>query len=336
MGEYLGKLPERDPLYSYLRYEIQPQLCGVHHPVYRVFRMNASNDVYLYEEKHSGSRCIGKFFLSAQQNDPEAAARRLDREYHHLDMMRRNGFSGGWHYIARPLGRNDFLNKLLAVEFCGGELLSSILSRGIRDRDDGLIYAKLTALAWFLARFHNRTAQPERVDFQEACSYLDLLCGQLRWGGVIGSNSSGEIAWLRDRWREQAKMWSDCRVFVHGDATPENFLFGDGLHVISFDLERLRCADRIFDTGRIAGEIKHFFLAATGNRYAAEPFIGHFLWEYACHFPDRERTFQETTRRVPFYMGATLLRIARNSWLDFSYRRQLVYEAKECLRRWML
>ena len=118
------------------------------------------------------------------------------------------------------------------------------------------------------------------------------------------------------------------------------------------DLYQIGClglvkAIRNFDTGynvrfstyavpMIAGEIKHFFLAATGNRYAAEPFIGHFLWEYACHFPDRERTFQETTRRVPFYMGATLLRIARNSWLDFSYRRQLVYEAKECLRRWML
>ncbi len=337
MGQFLGHLPERDPLFQYLKYEIQPQLGGgARRLKYRVFRLNASNDVYLYEEKYSGARCIGKFFLSGCRPDSDAAARRLGREHHHLEMMRGYGFSGSPHYIARPLGRNDSLNRLLVVEYCYGELLSSIIQRAIRDRDDRLLYAKLTALACFLARFHNRTARAERVDFHEACSYLDTLSSQLQWGGVIGPNSAGELAWLRDRWREEPKMWSDCRVFVHGDATPENFMFGDGLSVISFDLERLRCADRIFDTGRIAGELKHFFLAATGDRYAAEPFIGHFLWEYACHFPDREQTFRETARRVPFYMGATLLRIARNSWLDFSYRRQLVHEAKECLRRWTI
>ena len=131
-------------------------------------------------------------------------------------------------------------------------------------------------------------------------------------------------------------MWEDCQVFVHGDATPDNFLFGDGLAVISFDLERLKRADRVFDTGRVAAELMHFFLLMTGNKYAAEPFIGHFLWEYACHFPDRERTFEQTTRRVPFYMGTTLMRIARNPWLDWNYRLRLIHEAKQCLRRWYL
>ena len=107
--------------------------------------------------------------------------------------------------------------------------------------------------------------------------------------------------------------------------------YGDGLYVISFDLERCRRTDRVFDVGRLAGELKHFFLRTTGNKYAAEPFIGHFLWEYACHFPDRERAFAAICRRVPFYMGTTLLRIARNGYLPREYRRQLVEEAKCCL-----
>jgi len=77
----------------------------------------------------------------------------------------------------------------------------------------------------------------------------------------------------------------------------------------------------------------HFFLQSTGNKYAAEPFIGHFLWEYSCHFPDRDQTFRSTTARVPFYMGITLLRIARNEWFSPEYRRQLINEAKQCLRR---
>ena len=128
-------------------------------------------------------------------------------------------------------------------------------------------------------------------------------------------------------------MWSDQEVLVHGDATPSNFFFGDGLHVISFDMERVKQSDRVFDVGRIAGELQHFFLRSTGNKYNAEKFIGHFLWEYCCHFPDRNSAFQSVCCRIPFYMGTTLLRIARNGYLDVSYRRKLVNEAFNCLGR---
>jgi len=333
---YLGYLSGNDPLFQYLKYEIQPQLAGFSdHLKYRVVRLNGSNDVYLYHEKNSGTRVIGKFFLSSRCPDPDAASRRLEREYGNLAMMHADGFDGGGpHYIARPLGRNSDLNRLLVIEFCNGELLSSILARAVRDHDDGLIYSKLTALAWFLARFHNRTAAPQwRVDFDQESSYYGSLVRRLRFLNEIGDADVSELYWLLDRWREQPKMREDCQVLVHGDATPDNFLFGDGLSVISFDLERLHRSDRVFDTGRIAGELFHFFLLTTGNKYAAEPFIGHFLWEYACHFPDRERTFEQTSRRVPFYMGGTLLRIARNSWLDWNYRLRLIHEAKLCLRR---
>ena len=174
------------------------------------------------------------------------------------------------------------------------------------------------------------------VDSQTGAPRVKVNVFCAKPGIVIGANGANELYYLRDRWREQPKMWEDCQVFVHGDATPDNFLFGDGLAVISFDLERLKRADRVFDTGRVAAELMHFFLLMTGNKYAAEPFIGHFLWEYACHFPDRERTFEQTTRRVPFYMGTTLLRIARNPWLDWNYRLRLIHEAKQCLRRWYL
>ena len=335
--KYLGHLPERDPLFQYLKHEIQPQLGGfLNHPDYRVFQLHGSNAVYLYEEKHRGTLVIGKFFLSDRERDPAAASRKLEREYHNLAMMHGSGFSGSPHYIARPLGRNDWLNRLLVIEYCYGELLSSIIMRAIRNRDSGLLYAKLTALAYFLARFHNNTAAGWRIDFNEAGAYMDSLTGRLQFQNQIGANGANELYYLRDRWREQPKMWEDCQVFVHGDATPDNFLFGDGLAVISFDLERLKRADRVFDTGRVAAELMHFFLLMTGNKYAAEPFIGHFLWEYACHFPDRERTFEQTTRRVPFYMGTTLLRIARNPWLDWNYRLRLIHEAKQCLRRWYL
>jgi hypothetical protein len=102
--------------------------------------------------------------------------------------------------------------------------------------------------------------------------------------------------------------------------------------VIAIDLERMKRADRVFDVGRIAGELQHFYLQATGDKFGAEPFIGHFLWEYACHFPDRERAFRSITSRVPFQMGLTLLRIARNDWIDAPHRQRLIQQAKVILR----
>ena len=73
-------------------------------------------------------------------------------------------------------------------------------------------------------------------------------------------------------------------------------------------------------------------MSATGSRHRAEPFIGHFLWEYSCHFPDREVTFASITSRVPYYMGLNLLRIARNDYVDDHYRRRLIRQAKRHLR----
>lgn len=332
---FMGHLPEHDPLYGYLRYEILPQFGnGSGKMKFRVFRLNGSNDVYLYEEKYSGRKVIGKFFRSAREPDPQIAARRLEREFQNLCRMRDYGFCSWPHYIARPLGRNHSLNQLLVMEFCDGELMSNLMLRAFHAKDDGLLFYKLTGLAYFLSKFHNRTVLDDHVDFSPSCDYFDSLVGRLLFQHEISSNDAGEFYWLRDRWREQAKMWEDRTVWVHGDATPDNFLFGDDLWVISFDLERMRRSDRIFDVGRIVGELMHFFLLNTGNKYEAEPFIGHFLWEYACHFPDRERTFQSITRRIPFYMGMTLLRIARNSWLSWDQRQKLIQEGRQCLRRW--
>lgn len=329
IGEYLGHLPRHDPLYGYLAHEIFPQLGSSAGDGIRVFSTSGSNAVYLYEDRATCARVVGKFFFSNRMHDWETASRRLDREYRNINEFR--SLLSWPHYVARPLGRNDSLNRLLVTEYCGGEALDSVISRAIGNHDDGLLFGKLTALAYFLASVHNRSAEWVGVNFDEVCAYSGMLLSTLSAGGMI---DGGEEAGLRHqirRWHDNPAMWQDNRVLVHGDATPANFLFGDGLYVISFDLERCRRTDRVFDVGRLAGELKHFFLRTTGNKYAAEPFIGHFLWEYACHFPDRERAFAAICRRVPFYMGTTLLRIARNGYLPREYRRQLVEEAKCCL-----
>jgi aminoglycoside phosphotransferase (APT) family kinase protein len=330
---YLGRLSEHDPLHAYLQHDIQPQITGTPgYSTYRVFRLNGSNDVYLYEERETATKVIGKFFLSSRKKNADKAASRLTREFDNLCMVRSYGLTGYPHHVVRPLGRHYSMNALVVTEYCEGELLSDVIREVIRHGDLGKLYHKLTALAYFLSALHNRTAIGARVEFHHDCRYMDHLIGRLLEIAAIGWDEARELYWLRDQWRNQPKMWEDQQVLVHGDATPENFMFGHNLQVIAFDLERAKRADRVFDTGRIAGELKHFFMRARGNPHAADPFIGHFLWEYACHFPDRHSAFNSITRRIPFYMGMTLLRIARNSWVEAEYRRRLINEAKACLR----
>jgi len=86
---YLGHLPTDDPLHGYLRDAIQPQVNGSSdRATYRVFRLNGSHDVYLYEDKYSGARIVGKFFLPRHGGDAEKAAQHLTREFQNLCLAR--------------------------------------------------------------------------------------------------------------------------------------------------------------------------------------------------------------------------------------------------------
>ena len=318
---------------SYLQAEILPQLgYWDAHASFRVFRLGEQDSVYLYEERHSGLRVVGKFFARAYQIGDAASQRRMDREYENLAHLRGYGFEGYPHHVIRPLGRNAWLSSVLIEEYVAAPRLSQFFDAAVRWGERDALFAKLTALAYFLATLHNRTANGWGVDFGADCHYLDRLVDQLLRRGALAWDAAQELYWLRDRWAAQPRMWEDQQVLAHGDATPANFLLGDGLEVTAIDLERMRRADRVFDVGRIAGELQHTFLQATGSKDAAEPYIGHFLWEYACHFPDRERAFQSICGRVPFQMALTLLRIARNGWVGDAHRGRLIEEALMTLR----
>ena len=99
----------------------------------------------------------------------------------------------------------------------------------------------------------------------------------------------------------------------------------------AIDLERLKWADRCWDLGFMAAELKHHFMWRAGNGWASEPFIGHFLWQYAVDYGN-SGIFNVITRKLPLYMSLGLLRIARNLYLDDTHRENLINEAKLCLK----
>jgi len=329
---YLGHLPPEDPLDGYLRFDIAPQL-GVRWTPggFRVFQFAFCQDVYLYEEAGGAFRVVGKFFPPGRRLPPGLVRPPTETEFQNLIHLHRLGLNSGDFRIARPLGYNQWLHDLLMVEHFDGQPLEEVIDQAIRQNRRSRLFRKLSALAEFLAVLHNRTAGDWTVDFSHPYEYAGRLIESLIEKRGMARSEADELYRLRDSWRGRSCMWEDSRVLVHGDATPSNFKFGSGREVMVFDLERMAWADRVFDLGRLAGELKHFFLRDTGDPWAAEPFIGHFLWEYCGHFPDRQAAFRSVTRRIPFYLGITLLRIARNPWVDWGYRRRLLDEAKKNL-----
>jgi Phosphotransferase enzyme family len=332
-GSYVGYVSGDDPLHGFLG-RIMHDRMGVRdpHPAFRAFRLSGSNEVYAYEEKSSRVRVICKFFGPRFGWDRDKAAHFAYQEYESLQRLRRYDLIGSPHHVIRPLDVDRDINGVLAVEYYAGEQFSDAIGCSIRNHNDAHLFWRLKALAYYLATQHNRTANGAGVDFGADCGYFDTVVDRLRAGRRVGQWDVDELCWLRDQWRDRPRMWQDQQVWLHGDATPANFLFGDGLNVGAIDLERMKRGDRMFDVGRIAGELQHAFMSATGDRYRAEPFIGHFLWEYSCHFPDRRSAFSSITSRAPYYMAVNLLRIARNSYICDSYAGRLVAQAKELLR----
>jgi aminoglycoside phosphotransferase (APT) family kinase protein len=348
--KYLGRMDSCDPLHAYLGEHIFPQLHVEQlYPQFRVFQFPASNGVFLYEETRSQRKVIGKFFNRVDK-DPQQAWDHAHNEWQHMHALRDLGFQSGRLYVPQPLGISRELSGVIMEEFCPGQSLSGVISESIDRNNPALLYARLTGLACFLAKLHNRTARAETVRFDGHFAYFDKIMARLQRRHRISARQTGELYHYRDRWQQLGCMWSDRQVLVHGDATPSNFLFaplaGSGSNAgcspragcnprrtIAIDLERMRLADRAYDLGMVAGELKHHFMRTTHHGGHAEPFIGHFLWEYSTHFPDRHAAFASATERVPFYMGMTLLRIARNSWLDWHYSQALVHEAIHILRR---
>jgi hypothetical protein len=316
-GSYVGYVAGQDPLHDFLSRILRDRM-GVREPqpAFRAFRLSGSNEVYGYEEKFSGTKVICKFYGPKFGWDRDRAAWVARQEYEGLKMLRRYHLVGSPHHVIRPLGVSGDINGVLAVEYFSGEEFSHAITRATRHGDDAHLYWRLKALAYFLATQHNRTANGASVDFDPECRYFDTVVGRLKRADRIGQWDVEELSWLRDRWRDRPQMWQDRQVWLHGDATPANFLFGHGMDVAAIDLERM----------------KHAFMAAVGDWRRAEPFIGHFLWEYSCHFPDRERTFESITARAPYYMGLNLLRIARNDYIGWDYSGTLVHRAKKLLR----
>ena len=323
---YLGTLDYHDPLYEVLLAKVCPD---VRDPRFHVNRMS-SNGVYKYTEEKSRTAIIGKFFRLDDTSQDRVS--RIKGEYDNLNVLRDYGFSVPPNYVVRPITRELSIGLALIEEFISGRELDYYLRAAIYHGDRSALKDRLSSLASFLYALHSKTSAGSTINLGPLSAYFEKLLDKLCTQTVVSHTDRRLYMRLVEKWLGRSRFRKVENVIIHGDATPTNFLFTDRGDVAAIDLERMKLSDIAWDIGMICAELKHTFLWRTGSPYESEPYIRHFLKSYAGHYHNGHDAFETITRRTPFYMAMTELRIARNGYLDWNYRLRLAYEALECLR----
>ena len=288
----------------------------------------SSRPVFRFTPPSGKSPVVGKFlFTYPPSSSPD---RSLVREYQNYLGAPALGLGDGSRATPRLLGRCPEMGLGLLLEAIPGPDLDHLLLRACRHGEQDPLYRGLEKLAGLLTFFHTRPLAEDPVSPYPALKYLDKLRSQLQGRGLLSSEDEESLKEERLAWEARLPKFFDRRVLVHGDATPTNFLFPDG-RVVALDLERLGSGDRLWDLSWVAGELKHAWGWRTGDPGLAEPCIRHFFSAYLWALSADSGLEERIHRLNPFYMALAELRIARNDYLSWDYRRGLIAEARRCL-----
>ncbi len=271
---------------------------------------------------------VGKFFSAYPPST--SADRSLVTEYHNYLQAPALGLDQGPAALPRLLGRSPAAGLGLLLQAIPGPDLDSLVAAAAYRGQTGPLHRALDNLAELLAYFHTRAVDRQPVAATPALKYFDKLKGQLRLLGLLSEADEANFEEERRAWEARLASFSDRAVLVHGDATPTNFLFPDG-RAVALDLERLGTADRLWDLSWVAGELKHGWGLRTQAPDGAEPAIRAFFAAYLAALPADGALTRRIFSLNPFYMALAELRIARNAYLPWDWRRSLVAEARRCL-----
>lgn len=328
-----GKVDQESELYNYLKDRVLQARQGELSPHldrldFRVYRLQASHHVFKVVEKESGIAFLIKSYAGDCVDD-EVRCRRFQRELENVHLFERFGIGGAGHRIAAPFFV-DPERFLIAYPFFEGKELGHYIKRAVLNGKEKTLKHKLSALADFLHFLHRHVAA-EGIEISHIARLFIAKVKSAERASLIDGNTARQAQCLIERWVELSILRDAHKCLIHGDATPSNFLF-DGDHVAVIDLENITWGDRSYDLGMVAGELKHQCMMHSGNRFAAEGYIGHFYWEYSRRCNDPYKTFKVLTAKNPFYMAYTEFRIAGNEWLAWDHRKWLTFEGMECLK----
>ncbi len=292
-----------------------------------VKRLRASRPVFRFSLPGDGVGLVGKFFhnqVSATSQD-----RSLEQEYRNYLAAPAWGLTAAG-MIPRLVGQSPGLRLGLLLEGIPGPDLDQYLSEAAQGRDLGACLQKVTKLAELLAFFHTRPLPRQPVTPGPVLAYFRKLRGQLQAQGLLSPEEVEGLEAEGQAWETRLTAYPDQQVLLHGDATPTNFLFPDG-RVVAVDLERLRPGDRLFDLSWVAGELRHAWGWRGRDFGESEAVIQCFFRSYLDALPGDAHLTRRIYALNPLYMALAELRIARNAYLSWEYRRALLAEAQRCL-----
>lgn len=270
----------------------------------------SSHTVCRYKFRGEGCSVIAKFFAEPcgkiKNYDPWKA---MNNEYSNLNK------AGSFINIARPIAVNYDFNCVLVTEYISGESFISCLKN-----EDGL-FDRLTQLANMFYRLHSNTQRHynKKKEFANFHHVLDQLSLDLRTRQKFNE--------LLGKWWYDTAVDAEHGCMIHRDVSPLNYVFSHGIpYALDFE-SSWHHANNIRDLGTFCAELKNYFQLKRGSGIKAEPYIGHFLWEYCRNEDD----FFKVTQTLPFFMSIGLLRIARLH-RHTPYYNYLLKEAGECLR----
>jgi hypothetical protein len=292
-----------------------------------VERLRASRPVFRFSVQGDGTGLVGKFFRGQVPTTPQD--RSLEQEYRNYQAAPGWGLTGAG-LIPRLVGQSPGLRLGLLLEGIPGPDLDHYLLAAAEGRGLEACLQKVGQLAELLAFFHTRPLSPLPVVPEPALAYFGKLRGQLQAQGLLSYEEVAGLAEESQAWQALLQEYPDRQVLLHGDATPTNFLFPDG-RVVAVDLERLRPGDRLFDLSWVAGELRHAWGWRGRDFGESEAVIQHFFQSYLEALPGDAIIAQRIFALNPLYMALAELRIARNDYLSWEYRRALVAEAQRCL-----
>ncbi len=295
----------RDWLVDVLGESITDRKCKIN--VYRI--MPSSHTVCRYEFSQQGFSVVAKFYAEPtgwkRNYNP---VRSMQREFETLKRVQTIID------IPRPLAVKKDFHCALLTEYVDGRSLYKYMKG-----NDGL-YDRLTAVAHAQRKLHDQTRSDYRreMDFAKFHKVLDQLKLnpdlRLKYNRLLGE-------WWYSPLINQS---FGCRV--HGDANPMNYLFNHSkVYLLDFE-SSLEHANFVRDLGIVAAELKHYFAVHRKDGRLAEPYIGHFLWQYS----RSESEFYMITRALPFFMSLGLLRMARLGQSP-EHRAYILQEARACL-----
>jgi len=292
-----------------------------------VERLRASRPVFRFFLPGDGLGLVGKFLVD--QVSATAQDRSLAREYQNYlgDSARELAAAG---FIPRLLGQASDLRLGLLLEGLPGPDLDFFLAAAAQGRGVEECRLRLARLAELLAFFHTRPQPRQEVSPGPVLAYFQKLMTQLQALDLLTPEEVNFFAAESRAWEDRFGAYADVQVLLHGDATPTNFLFPDG-RAVAVDLERLRPGDRLFDLSWVAGELRHAWGWRGRDFCNSEGAIQGFFQAYLEALAADDGLTKRILALNPLYMALAELRVARNSYLAWEYRRALVAEAMGCL-----